>query len=685
MQFYNPNILYGLFALIIPIIIHLFNFKRFKKVYFTNVAFLKNVQQQSKRHSQLRHLFIMLLRMLFIASIVFAFAGPFIPSKDNVKAKSQIAFVNVFLDNSFSMEARGSEGSLFEQARLIARQIADAYKPSDKFRLLVNNAFSFSRNYVSRDAFIDQLEYVSIDKSSLIFDEIPLKITDTKESGKYQELYIISDFQKKQSNFSSWQNDSLLDTKLVLLMAANQGNRFVDSVWIQEPILQQGQNIDIFFEIINQSESPVEDLAVSLFIGKRKKSVLSVNIDAFGSVKASFKIKLDSIGFFDARINIEDYPVVYDDDFYFSYTVQQAYDVLCIASENANTDLNILLESDSSFKAEIVSEKHIDYSNFSKYSTIILNSLSVYPSGLLSELKQFMSKGNTVVVLPSANINIEDFNIVNNYFGLPLVNKMDSSKRNMQKIDLLSSEFNDIFEAKNGRKAINSNTDLPYFKNTFLSQRSRKADINELIFDETKHVLLYQKYIEGGSLYSFYTSIESRNSNISSHAVFVPIMYNIIRRVNSTKSVFEFLGKESKTIVDVGLASSSDKLLMKHYNDSIEFIPQYGNFNGQLLLNFEQNPSTVGSYGLLLNGVQKAVYSFNYNRDESFLNYFSIGELKEIISNLSIDNITIIDTVEANIVEKIEEVNNGIKLWKLFVIFALFFLIFELFLLRYSK
>ncbi len=50
MEFTNPGFLYGLFALAIPVIIHLFNFRRFRKVYFTNVKFIEELKQETQNN-----------------------------------------------------------------------------------------------------------------------------------------------------------------------------------------------------------------------------------------------------------------------------------------------------------------------------------------------------------------------------------------------------------------------------------------------------------------------------------------------------------------------------------------------------------------------------------------------------------------------------------------------------------
>ena len=54
MQFLYPAFLFALVTLAIPVIIHLFNFRRYQKVYFSNVQFLKEVQEQQASRRNLK-------------------------------------------------------------------------------------------------------------------------------------------------------------------------------------------------------------------------------------------------------------------------------------------------------------------------------------------------------------------------------------------------------------------------------------------------------------------------------------------------------------------------------------------------------------------------------------------------------------------------------------------------------
>jgi len=131
MEFINPGFLYGLFALAIPVIIHLFNFRRFRKVYFTNVKFIEELKQETQKQSKLRHLLILLMRMLAITALVLAFAQPFIPVDKAKKNVNSGSIVSVYVDNSFSMQAESGKGTLLDEAKDKALDVASAYKSSD--------------------------------------------------------------------------------------------------------------------------------------------------------------------------------------------------------------------------------------------------------------------------------------------------------------------------------------------------------------------------------------------------------------------------------------------------------------------------------------------------------------------------------------------------------------------------
>ena len=528
MSFYHPELLYGLFAITIPIIIHLFNFKRFKKVYFTNVRFLRNVQQQSKRHSQWRHLVVLALRILAIAFLVMAFARPFIPiSKQKKQTLSAANNVSVFLDNSFSMQAESVEGNLLEEARKKAREIALAYDPSDNFRLLLNNSRPESNRFLNRDEFLNLLDEVHIEPASVPLSKVIERVSnfDTPNNSKQQDLFLISDFQKSQADVDSWSIDSNLRLNLLPVYSAGQDNIFIDSCWFETPILQKSSLLKLHYRIKNLSQQDAEKVSVSLMVNDRKKALGTVDLKAFEQRNEELVFKLDTAGIYHCRIEILDYPITYDNQFYFGFTVSEQINVLCIQGKKATDGVRVFYMSDSLFHFVEQNENRIDYSSFPKFQLIILNGLENYSTGLLLELEKYTKKAGNLIVIPANETSAIKINTLNNQLGIAAFTSLDTARSKLYWMDVQSSEFNNIFDLDAKSFKLPDNVDMPYFRQHWLLNTNSRSQSMVLIKYDDGSSFLQKHYHNKGVVYQFTAAFDEDNSNITAHALFVPIMY----------------------------------------------------------------------------------------------------------------------------------------------------------------
>ena len=142
MTYQNPQILYFLFAIAIPIIIHLFNFRKHKVVYFSSIRFLKEINEEKKAVSTIKQYLILLSRILALAAIVLAFANPYIPNSDNTLLNKNTI---IYIDNSFSMNDISEKGRLLDIAKEKALQIVESESEENNFWIITNN-FSSSEN-----------------------------------------------------------------------------------------------------------------------------------------------------------------------------------------------------------------------------------------------------------------------------------------------------------------------------------------------------------------------------------------------------------------------------------------------------------------------------------------------------------------------------------------------------------
>ena len=222
MLFKHPELLYALFLLLIPIIIHLFQLRRFQKIDFTNVAFLKKVTLQTRKSSQLKKWLTLLMRLAALACIIIAFAQPFTASKTALDTQKETV---LYLDNSFSMQAKSSHGPLLQRA------IQDLFEQSSTTEKISWFTNSTSQKNAAAQDFKNEILKVSYAQNQLTPSEVLLKANQlfSKEKGNSRRLIIVSDFQLKEA-FPDIPANLLVDAVYLKPIATN--NISIDTAYI---------------------------------------------------------------------------------------------------------------------------------------------------------------------------------------------------------------------------------------------------------------------------------------------------------------------------------------------------------------------------------------------------------------------------------------------------------------------
>ncbi len=281
MKFVYPEFLYFLIAIAIPIIIHLFNFRKFKKVYFSNVQFLKEVKQETQSKSKLKHLLVLISRILAITFLVLAFAQPFIPS--NLSTNSNSNVVGIYIDNSFSMESIGENGMLLDEAKLKATEIINSYKKTDHFIVCDNNFKPESQRLLDAEDAIEKIEEIQISTSTRNLSDAVVRIKDVLNQESLESntfLYLLSDFQKSTTDFIKFPIDSSVSIYLLPSFSSKTNNLYIDSCWFETPshILYQREKLNV--QIQNNSNQDLENIPLKLYINDELISPTSFSIKA---------------------------------------------------------------------------------------------------------------------------------------------------------------------------------------------------------------------------------------------------------------------------------------------------------------------------------------------------------------------------------------------------------------------
>ena len=685
MQFIFPTFLFALAALAIPIIIHLFYFRRFKKVYFTNVALLKEVKEESSARSKLRNLLVLLARCLAFACLVFAFAQPFLPRGDNQKRGEKA--VSIYIDNSFSMGAQSKDVSLLEKAKQRAREIVAAYAPDDRFQILTNDFEGRHQRLVNKDDahnFIDEIKISpAVQELSKVLARQQQVLGQSKTTNRTS--FIISDYQKNITDLQNFK-DSILDVNLIPLQAVQEKNIAIDSAWFEAPVQMMNQTNPLVVRLHNYSKEDVESIKLTLHYDGQDKPVGMVNLKANASVTDTINLTVLKTGWHEAELEITDYPIQFDDHYFFTFNVPTSINVLNIFDGAANHFLEAALTGVKSFKLTNQPNSGLQYSAFPNYQMIVLSGLYNISSGLASELTQYVKNGGNVLVFPPSGA---DLNAYNNFFNSVQSNTFGPFEPTQREVSGINTDeyiFKDVFTNKN------ANLKLPVTQGSY-HLANRNGEI--ILSYRDGSPFLTKNKIGQGNLYISAAPLEEKYSNLAHNGeVFIPLLYKAAISSAQEWKIAHTIGKDDYVEADAktnspqtGADVHAKEYKMKGKKE--EFIPEQRIIANKAIIGVKENIKEAGFYNLFIHiggtpGTDSTLfkYAFNFDRRESDLDYYESKDLAQFTRK----NIKLFDaTAEANFTALVGEHNEGIALWRWFVILALIFLAAEVLLLRFWK
>jgi hypothetical protein len=668
--------MFALAALAIPIILHLFYFRRFKKVYFTNVRFLKEVKEESSARRKLRNLLVLAMRLMAFTFLVLAFAQPFIPANDTEVTKGRKA-VSVFVDNSFSMNALSQDVPLIDKAKQRAREIVEAYSVEDEFQILTNDFEGRHQRLVSQEDALALIDEIDISPSVRQLTTVLTRQRQALNTGteENQESYIISDFQRNITDLQDYP-DTTLPVNLVPLQAVQERNISIDSAWFDAPVQMVNQTNPLVVRVKNNSHEDAENIRLSITYDGQTKPVGTLSVTAQGTVTDTVNITILRTGWHEAQLAITDYPVQFDDTYYFTFNVAEEIRTLIIDEDRPNRYLNAAFQSIEYFSAVNQLSGNIDYSQFPTYQMIVLNDLTSISSGLAFELNQYVTNGGNLLVFPGRTSNLGSFNAFLQTFPANELIAFEEEERRVGTINTEEFVFRDVFENKS------ANLKLPVSTGNYrMSDFANRREERLLTYrDGTAFLSKYQ--VGQGNLYLSSAPLnEEYNDLMRNGEIFIPMLYKMAISSRKASKVAYTIGRDE--VIEADHLATSSEIVYKLRGQGEEFIPEQRIVGNEVYLSVGNQIPEAGFYDLFLSeGEVLAEYGFNYNRQESQLDYYSPGDLSEI-ANPAVNIIEVLDTTA--LTARIEERSQGITLWRLCLILALAFLAAEATILRLWK
>jgi hypothetical protein len=669
MKFLYPEFLFGLFTLAIPIIIHLFNFRKSKKVYFSSIRFLQNIKKSTSQKRKLKHYLILFSRLLFLTFLVLAFAQPFLPGTDrNPQAES----VYVYLDNSSSMSNRteGTTTSLNLGMDYLSK-ILELYPTNTSYKLVTNEFAPFSNTLKSVSEIEEIMTEVRLSTISRTLPEAYSRLTSSSvnETARNKDIFVITDFQKSTVGDLSQINFDTLDQVFIAPIQFRQTkNIFVDTVFLSNPFLVADEKNKLNVVLKNSGLEDADEVPLKLFINNIQTASSVLTIPAGGEQAITFEISFNLEQVNKCRISFEDYPVTFDNDFYFVLRLENKINILEISHEDGISPIGLVYGNSGLFAYASQNADNLDYSLIRQNDLVIVNGLNSIDNSLSLELNNHIDQGGSVLIIPGENADISGYQYL-----VPSARAAtaDTTRISIAMPDLNDPFFENIFESSNERFDMPNALPVISWGGQQLNLLKLRNNLNFL-----------SGFRSQGTVFVLASPLDDQFTNFHRHALFVPVMY---RMASLSKKSFEapYYNINLPTIsLRLDSLNKQDIFKMLDANQENELIPNQRISVNELVMELPKNTLQPGYYELMLGTQSRATLAFNLDKNESYLEQLSQDEIFSEFDNNS--NLTIFDVNDAdNFSKEVKKNKFGVPLWKYAIILSLLFLLAEVLLIRF--
>jgi len=656
-NFLNSNVLWGLFAIAIPIIIHLFNLRRVKRVEFSNTSLLRRVKEENSAKRKPVELLILMSRVLGVVLLILTFARPVY--KDAQNDLSLQGEVLLYLDNSFSLSVKDQGGqSAFDNAYNLSQDLVNAYPDGTIFRF-IENAYSnsiateFTKSSLTDN--LTEIQQVGVDRS---FEEISNRQKGQAISG---DVYLVSDFQNSQG-LSLLSADTTSNYFLVPAIGSDYSNVFVDSVFLQNTFLS-GSVTNLLKVRLRRNDRSIDQVNLKLYIDERLSGTNQISFGEDLIVDYDFEIPIADQAINEIRISLDDPGLAFDNDYYLAINQLDKIRVLDLYESNTPSFVSSLFDDNDLFQFERGNSNALDNQQIESADFIIINQLSAYSNQLSNAIAGSIDNGKTVLVIPSEKIAARELNRL----GLSVVGDT------RQRVDLDVPNYeNPFFE---GVFVENSqNLEMP---DASILYRLVNEELSYLTFKNGRSFL--SKVLSNGSLFFFASSFDESLTTFPNHALFVPVLYKLALGSKANLSNL-YYSTDDETIV-YPISGQNKNNIYALRRDDVSLIPDQRQEENRLIMEIPKDQISAGHYELVLNDIAIGTLAFNIPKEESDIHSIDFDYLAELSAA---SNVTLLNNAGGQSVgEEIRSGIDGIPLWKYALLGALLFLFLEIILIRY--
>ena len=439
MSFLNPIMLAGLAAIAVPIIIHLLNRRRFQKVVWAAMRFLKVSVEQNQRRMRIEDLILLALRCLLLILLALALARPAILSKaSDIFGSSKVTGV-IILDNSYSMGVSDGTQTRFDKARRAAEQVVDSMPGGSATAVVFASDIAYGA--IPEPTFDLNLarkflrEAPLTDRATDLFPALQ-KAVDTLRGrlALRKEIYLITDGQA-----AGWRHladiqqtleksKSEISTQIILVNEHEDKNLGVSELRLASGLSPAKHPLRFEVKVSNYGKEPVRDVHATLSVNSEPPSD-EFTIDAIpagASKSISLFAKLPGPGFHSVTARIPEDRLHADDHRTVAVRAIKEVRVLLVDGEpgteprdsetfflrHALVPVPAEVAPDYFIKVATVTAAELASARLDDYDAVVLANVADFSEATVKSMESYLRRGGGLMIFPGGRVNLTFYNEV---------------------------------------------------------------------------------------------------------------------------------------------------------------------------------------------------------------------------------------------------------------------------------
>jgi len=546
MGFLYPLFLLSGICLLIPVVIHLFNLRRYKHEYFPDLRFLRQIQLASKQSAKLQRKWLLLLRLLFLTMLVLAFAQPFLAGRRNADAREAITVI--YVDNSYSMSATAGMESLLQRAKSQAENLVHALPESARFLVLSNDRMTATRPLTRTEA-LAAIKAITLTGQSVSMERILGSIALAQEDEPHEswQVYLFSDFQK-----ATWRSERPFPEKLAgtsfylyPFQNASDANLFIDTAFFLNPFATASGPNTLIVRVKKNGDLQEPDGHLQVAVNGQIRAIRQLPVMKDSIWQDTLPLQLGMAAWQKLTVSLtgRNNALHFDDTFRMAVHTGTGLSVLVVAPEGVSPYLRTAFLSMNGCTMDVQQTANITGVGWQKYSLIVLQNANGLPASLEHAVADALERGQNILIFPAETADISMLNasvgkLVNIRFE-----PLDTTKQQVALLQKAHPLIKGMFEQ------VPDNVQLPAVARHFPLTAALSANPQDVMTFRDGKSFLAQYDAGNGKLFLCASPLDDESSNFPLSYFFAPLLYNMAAQDGSENSLYVTVGSNDPAVI----------------------------------------------------------------------------------------------------------------------------------------